>query len=177
MDLLEELAKRYPLGQPDSPTQLPTASARPEPRDPRVEALRAARNSGQRRAAALRHPELRPPHSVLRTRENEILERVYWQGLTCKEVGRQLGITGSRVGQLAQRALRKLEYHLSRGGAPGIVEDEHSSDDRLDEVLLTLNACGSVEAAAQQLGWSVWTLKGFMHRHDVTARTVFEVEG
>jgi len=91
----------------------------PLPSDPRLVELKLASTAKRRQEAALRHPELRPPHDTLTDREDKLLELAYWQGLTYKEVGKHFGLSADRPRQLCNRALHKLDYHLRHGGSLG----------------------------------------------------------
>ncbi len=86
--------------------------------DPRLTPLKLASNAKQRQKAASRHPELRPPHALLSHRENRVLELAFWRGLVYKEVGERLGISTARAAQISNRALPKLDTHLSGKGEP-----------------------------------------------------------
>ena len=79
--------------------------------DPRLVALKLASDAKRRQEAASRHPELRPPHAILNSRENQALELAFWRGLFYKDVGKQLGVSTARATQLSNRALRKLDFH------------------------------------------------------------------
>lgn len=105
---ISETAGTKPLPDPKPPRKT----------DPRLVPLKLASNAEQRQKAASRHPELRPPHALLSHRENQALELAFWQGLVYKEVGERLGISTARATQLSNRALRKLDAHLSSNGEP-----------------------------------------------------------
>lgn len=98
--------------------------------------LKLASTIKQRQAAALKPPELRLTHTALTSTENLVLELAFWQGLTYIEVGARLRISSSRALQICNRALRKLSYHLARGGQLGEVTPNVfrlHSDARLDD--------------------------------------------
>ena len=120
------------------------ARSKPEPApstrhfsDPRLHELRHASSAKKRQQAALKHPELRPPHDALTYHENTILELAYWQGLTYREVGERLGFSSNRALQICNKALRKLTYLLLKGGHLGTATHESRNppfDPRLDKL-------------------------------------------
>lgn len=117
----EVIAPRSVPSRPAHPPAIREAATGPKPlrrTDPRLAPLKLASNAKQRREAASRHPELRPPHALLSHRENQVLELAFWKGLVYKEVGEQLGISTARATQLSHRALRKLDTHLRGNGEP-----------------------------------------------------------
>ena len=94
--------------------------------------LKLASTAKQRQQAAMKHPELRPPHDALNDRENTILVLAFWQGLTYKEVGERFTLSAGRASQVANNALLKLTYHLHRGGSLG--KATPGFPERLDEL-------------------------------------------
>lgn len=48
----------------------------------------------------------------LSEREKEVIEMRYWQDLTCKEVGKKLGVSQTRVKQIEARSLRKMRWAM-----------------------------------------------------------------
>lgn len=122
-------AKRQPVQE--TPRQLPEPYT-PRKLDPRIAALQLASTAKQRQEAAKKHPTLRPPHDALSSTQNLVLELAFRQGLTYKEVGKQLGISSSRASQISHIAVRKLNYRLARGGQLGVALDL-DNDRRLDD--------------------------------------------
>ncbi len=136
--------------------------------DTRITTLRRMGQAQTRREVATRHPELRPPHSCLSDDENELLELVFWQARTFGGVANLKNTTRKQVSTGVQQALERLNRHLCRAS--------HQDDDHLDEVLLALNACGSVRRAAKNLKVGKDVLKAFMEREGIKTRFVFEVD-
>jgi DNA-directed RNA polymerase specialized sigma24 family protein len=114
--------------------------------DPRLHELKHASSAKKRQEAALKHPELRPPHDALTYHENTILELAYWQGLTYREVGERLGFSSNRALQICNKALRRLTYHLLKGARPGTATHESRNPpcdphlDKLGEDMLITDA-------------------------------------
>ena len=98
----------------------------------RIAAFQLASTAKQRKEAAAKHPELRPPHDALTTRENAHLELAFWQGLTYKEIGVRYTFSSGRASQICNKALRKLSHRLARGGQLGVAPDL-DNDRRLDD--------------------------------------------
>lgn len=161
----EPVASEAPAGKETSP--LPVALGE----DARITALRRAGPAERRRTVAERYNELRPPQPYLDSEENELLELTYWQGRTCGEIARLKGLAKREVGTRVHQVLGNLDRHLC-----GASQHDHQDEDRLEEVLLALNACGSVRRAARALKMSKEALQAFMERMSIEARTVFEVE-
>ena len=136
--------------------------------DVRITALLRAGPAEKRRAVAQHHPELRPPQPCLSGDENELLELAFWQARTYREIAELKNLARRDVGNRIRKALKKLNRHLH--GEP------HADEDRLGEVLLALNECGSVRQAAKKLKLPKDVLKVIMERQGVKARFVFEVE-
>lgn len=112
--------------------------------DPRLHELKHASSAKKRQQAALKHPELRPPHDALTYHENTILELAYWQGLTYREVGERLGFSSNRALQICNKVLRKLTYQLLKGARPGTATHESRNppgdphlDKRSEDMLTT----------------------------------------
>lgn len=122
-----------PASQRQQPPPAPVPARGARSKDAVILAdLKLASTPKQRQEAATKHPELRPPHDALDDRENAVLELAFWQGLAYKEVGGRFTFSAGRAAQVANNALRKLTYHLHRGGSlgkatPGLPE-------RLDEL-------------------------------------------
>ncbi len=57
----------------------------------------------------------------LTAREAEVIERWIWEGLTHAEIAAELGISLSRVGQLATSGLNRYRRHAGLATAPGRV--------------------------------------------------------
>lgn len=136
--------------------------------DARITALLRAGPAEKRRAAAQHHPELRPPQPCLSGDENDLLELAFWQARTYREIAECKNLARKDVGTRIRKALRKLDQHLHG--------ESHQDEDRLEEVLLALNECGSVRRAAKKLKLPKDVLKAIMEREGVKARFVFEVE-
>lgn len=152
----------------DVPTVNELAQAVVLGEDARITALRRLGHSDNRRKTAGRYPELRPPHKCLSETENDLLELVFWQGQTFAEVATLRGLPRKEIGTRVRRALEQLNRHLC--------SDSHQDEDRLDEVLMALNECGSVRRAAKKLRVGKDVLKAFVAREGISARTVFEVD-
>ena len=136
--------------------------------DARITAFLRAGPAEKRRAVAQRHPELRPPQPCLSGDENDLLELAFWQARTYREIAELKNIARKDVGTRLRKALRKLDQHLQG--------ESHEDEDRLGEVLLALNECGSVRQAAKKLKVPKDVLKAFMEREGIKTRFVFEVE-
>jgi len=136
--------------------------------DARITALLRAGPAEKRRAVAQHHPELRPPQPCLSGDENDLLELAFWQARTYREIAECKNLARKDVGTRIRMALRKLSQHL--------YGESHQDEDRLGEVLLALNECGSVRQAAKKLKLPKDVLKAFMEREGIKARFVFEVE-
>ena len=124
--------------------------------DARITAFRRLGHPENRRKTAARHPELRPPYACLSETENDLLELVFWQGRTFAEVASLRGLPRKEIGTRVRRALEQFNRQLCR--------DAHQDEDRLDEVLLALNECGSVRRAAKKLEVGRDVLKAFLVR-------------
>lgn len=130
--------------------------------------LKLASSAKQRKEAAIKRPELRPPHDALNHRENAILELAFWQARTYREIAELKNLARREVGTRIRKALKKLDQHLHG--------ELHEDEDRLEEVLLALNECSSVRRAAKKLKLPKDVLKAFMEREGVKTRVVFEVD-
>lgn len=125
-------AKRKPVQ--GAPRQIPEVAYNAPHKHDGIAEFQLASTAKQRRAAATKHPELRPPHDALDLRENALLELAYWQGLTYKEIGEMYTFSSGRASQVCNKALRKLSYRLARGGHLGVAADlDLDSDPRLDD--------------------------------------------
>ena len=136
--------------------------------DARITALLRAGPAEKRRAVAQHHPELRPPQPCLSGDENDLLELAFWQARTYREIAELKNLARKDVGTCIRKALKKLDQHLH--GEP------HEDEDRVEEVLLALNECGSVRRAAKKLKLPKEVLRAFMECEGVKTRVVFEVE-
>ncbi len=89
-------------------------------------ALQAAVNAKARTEIVARHPELLKALTVLCEKEAQVLELTCWQGMTYEAAGVMLELSGSRVGQLYKRTLRKLiyacEWRQARGAQTFLTE-------------------------------------------------------
>ena len=85
-----------------------------------LKALQKASSAQARNQIAAQHPELQQTITWLREREQQVLALTCWQGMTFQAVGETLELSGSRVGQLYKRALRKLVYINERAQARGV---------------------------------------------------------
>ena len=122
-----------PASQRQQPPPAPAPARGARSKDAAILAdLKLASTPKQRKEAATKHPELRPPHDALDDRENAVLELAFWQGLTYKEVGERFTFSAGRASQVANKALRKLTYHVHRGGSLGKASPGFL--DRLDEL-------------------------------------------
>ena len=166
--------ERRALPQVAQEEQVPRANDQPPSplmvlgEDARITAFLRAGPAEKRRTVAQHHPELRPPQPCLSRDENELLELVFWQGRTFSEIASLKGLPRKEIGTRVRRALEQLNRHLC--------STSHQGEDRLDEVLLALNECGSVRRAAKKLRVSKDVLKAFVNRNRISARTVFEVD-
>lgn len=160
-----------PPHQPEADGRLAELK-RPSPvtsgEDAPITALLQAGPAEKRRKVAERYPELRPPHPCLTRDQNELLEMAFWQARTYREIAELKSLARREVGTRIRKALRKLNQHLHG--------DAHGDEDRLGEVLLALNECGSVRRAAKKLKLPKDVLKVIMEREGIKARFVFEVE-
>ena len=136
--------------------------------DARITAFLRAGPAEKRWSVAQHHPELRPPQLCLSRDENDLLELAFWQARTYREIAELNNLARRDVGTRIRKALKKLDQHLH--GEP------HEDEDRLGEVLLALNECGSVRQAAKRLELPKDVVRAFMEREDIKARFVFEVE-
>lgn len=136
--------------------------------DARITAFLRAGPAEKRRAVAQHHPELRPPQPCLSGDENDLLELAFWQARSYREIAELKNIARKDVGTRIRKALKKLDRHLHG--------ESHEEEDRLGEVLLGLNECGSVRQAAKKLHVPKDVLKAFMEREGIKTRFVFEVE-
>lgn len=50
--------------------------------------------------------------SILSDREREVFFAIHYRGVSRREVGAQLGLTGQRIGQIYNAACRRLEAHM-----------------------------------------------------------------
>ena len=172
-DALKKLEVHYPHAQAQDRTA-PAEAKEVAPQavvlgeDARITAFRRAGPTEKRREVAGRYPELRPPHKCLSETENDLLELVFWQGQTFAEVAALRGLPRKEIGTRVRRALEQLNRHL--------YGDAQQDEDRLGEVLLALNECGSVKRAAKKLEVGKDVLKAFVAREGISARTVFEVD-
>lgn len=64
----------------------------------------------EKRLTAKRHPELKALLKVLGEREAQVLHELYWEDMTLAEIGLQLGLTRQAVRQIANKAVRKLNF-------------------------------------------------------------------
>ena len=152
------------LGTNDQPSSPLVVSGE----DVRITAFLRAGPAEKRRSVAQRHPELRPPQPCLSGDENDLLELAFWQARTYREIAELKDLFRRDVGTRIRKALRELNRHLCG--------ESHQDEDRLEEVLLALNACGSVRKAAKNLSVPKDVLKAFMEREGVKTRVVFEVD-
>lgn len=91
------------LARDDELPELPTC----EP----VEDYNASIEAYERRELALKLLE----HTELRWRERYVLARCVMDDASFAEVGVELGVSGNRIGQLRNKALRKLKRTVYRG--------------------------------------------------------------
>ena len=163
--------RHAPPRQPEADSE-PAGKERTSPipsgEDAPITAILQAGPAEERRKVAERYPQLRPPQPCLSDDENELLELAFWGAKTYREIAELKGLARREIGTRIRKALTKLDQHLL-GESP---EDE----DRLGEVLLALNECGSVRRDAKKLGLPKNVLKAFVEREGVKARFVFEVE-
>ena len=85
-----------------------------------LKALQKASSAQVRNQIAAQHPELQQVMTWLREQEQRVLELTCWQGMTFQAAGETLELSGSRVGKLYKRALRKLVYVNERAQAHGV---------------------------------------------------------
>ena len=109
-----------------------------EPLESYIEGLKALQNAANARARTkiiARHPELLKTLTLLREKEARVLEMTCWQGMTHSEAGAVLELSGSQVGQLCKRALRKLvyvcEWQQEDGAQTFIVPDAAPTADQI----------------------------------------------
>lgn len=163
--------RHAPPHQPEADGQ-PAGKERPSPiasgKDARIAALLHAGPAEKRREVAERYPELRPPQPCLSGDENELLELAFWQARTYREIAKLKNLAPKDVGTRIRKALEQLDQHLHG--------EAHEDEDRLEEVLLALNECGSVRRAAKKLELPKSVVKAFIEREGIRARSVFEVE-
>ena len=136
--------------------------------DAHITAFLRAGPAEKRRSVAQHHPELRPPQPCLSRDENDLLELAFWQARTYREIAELKNLARREVGTRIRKALKKLDQHL--------LGEPRKDEDRLGEVLLALNECGSVRKAAKKLGLPKDVVKSFVEREGIKARFVFEVE-
>jgi len=74
---------------------------------------------------AARYPELQPPHTFLQDRENDVLDRFYWQGQTFGSITESYGLTCKEVTKVRDDALRKLDSYYQRTQAQRVQEQVH----------------------------------------------------
>lgn len=51
--------------------------------------------------------------AILSDKEREVFFAIHYRGLTRREVGERLGLTGQRIGQIYNAACRRLEAHMN----------------------------------------------------------------
>ena len=64
----------------------------------------------EKRLTAKRHPKLKALLDVLSKREARVLHELYWEDRTLAEIGKRLDLTREAVRQIANKAVRKLNY-------------------------------------------------------------------